>query len=159
MQKAMPINGNTGENGTLKGRFISGRVRRSTMTPILTRTKAKSVPMLTSSTMAPNGTKAASNEIRMPKPIVSLAGVPNRGCTCASRRGKSPSRHMAKKIRVWPYMITKTTLVIATSAPRASTPPAQAMPAPSRSPAASGASLPVSVSIGATPIAAIATMT
>ena len=35
-------------------------------------------------------------------------------------------------------MITSTTLVMAISAPRASTPPAQAMPAPSRSPAASG---------------------
>ena len=31
---------------------------------------------------------------------------------------------MAKKMRVWPYMITSTTLVMAISAPAARTPPA-----------------------------------
>ena len=97
--------------------------------------------------------------IRMPKPMVSRAGVPYRGWTWASRRGNRPSRHMAKKMRVWPYMITSTTLVIAISAPAASTPPAHGMPAPSRSAAASGASLPVRTSIGATPTAAMATST
>jgi hypothetical protein len=56
-------------------------------------------------------------------------------------------------------MITRTTLVIAISAPSASRPPAQGIPAPSRSAAARGASLPVNVSTGATPTAAIATRT
>ena len=38
----------------------------------------------------------------MPKPMVSLTGTPLRGLTSASRSGISPSRAMAKKIRVWP---------------------------------------------------------
>ena len=49
-QNAMPISGKTGLNGTRNGRGMSGRVRRSTMTPMFTSTKANSVPMLTSLT-------------------------------------------------------------------------------------------------------------
>ena len=37
-----------------------------------------------------------------PSPIVSFAGVPNRGLTLAMLRGISPSRAMAKMMRVWP---------------------------------------------------------
>ena len=39
--------GSTGISGTRKARWRSGRVRRSTITPIDTSTKANSVPMLT----------------------------------------------------------------------------------------------------------------
>ena len=78
--------------------------------------------------------------------MVSFAGVPYRGLTLARRSGSRPSRHMAKKMRVWPYMITRTTLVIATTAPSARTEAAQVMPAPSSSAAASGASLAASCS-------------
>ena len=40
--------------------------------------------------------------MRMPKTQVSRAGVPYRGLMVASRWGISPSRHMAKKMRVCP---------------------------------------------------------
>ena len=98
--------GKTGENGTLKGRSMSGRVRRSTMTPMLARTNAKSVPILTSSTMATSGTNAARREIRMPKPIVSLAGVPNRGCACASRRGRVHHGTWRRRFGLAPLLAT-----------------------------------------------------
>ena len=48
--------GSTGDSGTRKGRAMSGFVRRSTMTPMLTRTKANRVPMLTSLTISSSGT-------------------------------------------------------------------------------------------------------
>ena len=41
--------GSHGTPGVLNGRSSSGRVRRSTITPIATTTNANSVPMLTSS--------------------------------------------------------------------------------------------------------------
>ena len=94
--------GNTGENGTRNGRSMSGLVRRRTITPMLTRMNANRVPMLTSLTISLSGTKAARMAIRTPKLIVSLAGVPNRGLTSANLSGIRPSRHMAKKMRVWP---------------------------------------------------------
>ena len=68
--------GKTGENGTRNGRSMSGLVRRRMITPMLTRTNANSVPMLTSLTISPSGTNAARIAIRMPKPMVSRAGVP-----------------------------------------------------------------------------------
>jgi hypothetical protein len=129
------------------------------ITPMLTSTKANSVPMLTSLTISLSGTSAARMAISTPKPMVSRAGVPYRWFTAASRAGSRPSRHMAKKMRVWPYMMTSTTLVIATTAPSDSTAAAQLIPAPSSSAAASGASLPDSVSGLAMPIAPTAVST
>ncbi len=38
----------------------------------------------------------------MPMPNVSSTGVPVRGLTFAIPRGISPSRAIAKKMRVWP---------------------------------------------------------
>jgi hypothetical protein len=58
--------------------------------------------MLTSSTIAPRGTKAASTAMPMPKIQVSRTGVPVRGLTSARVSGMSPSRAMANMIRVWP---------------------------------------------------------
>ena len=49
---AAPMIGKTGTNGTRNPRSRSGRVRRSTITPMLTITNANSVPMLTSSAIA-----------------------------------------------------------------------------------------------------------
>jgi hypothetical protein len=102
MANATPSNGKTGENGTRYGRGMSGRVRRRMMTPTFTRTNAKSVPMFTSSTILLSGTSAASTAISTPRPMVSLAGVPKRAFTVARPSGSSPSRHMAKKMRVCP---------------------------------------------------------
>jgi hypothetical protein len=126
---------------------------------MFTRMNANSVPMFTSSTIWPSGTSAASTAISTPSPMVSVAGVPKRWFTSASRVGSSPSRHMAKKMRVWPYRITRMTLVIATTAPSARIQAAQEMPAPSRSAVASGASLPASCAGVAMPIAPTAVST
>jgi hypothetical protein len=41
-------------------------------------------------------------EMKMPKPAVMMTGVRVRGLTRARPRGSNPSRHIAKKIRVWP---------------------------------------------------------
>ncbi len=69
----------------------------------------------------------------MPNPMVSLTGVPVRGFTSAHDSGTSPSRAIAKKIRVWPYRMTSSTLVIATKAPNAVSDAAQGNPAPASS--------------------------
>ena len=60
-------------------------------------------------------------------------------------------------MRVWPYMIVSTTLVIETSAPIAISEAPHSTPAPSRSAAASGASDFASWSDGKAPTATIAT--
>ena len=58
--------------------------------------------MFTISTIAPNGNTAATRAAKMPNPRVSLDGVPVRALTVAQDSGTSPSRAIAKKIRVWP---------------------------------------------------------
>src|SRR3954451_3234402 len=71
-----------------------------------------------------------------------------------------PSRHIAKKIRVWPYITTSTTLVIAINAPSDSSADAQLRPVPASRAADSGASEfseLVITEMGATPTAATAT--
>ncbi|CFR93466.1 Uncharacterised protein [Mycobacterium tuberculosis] len=46
-------------------------------------------------------------------------GVMVRGFTFANRAGSSPSRPIANRIRVWPYMVTSVTVKIETTAPAA----------------------------------------
>lgn len=133
-------------------------MRRSTTTAMLQIRNANSVPMLTSTTISASGTSAAMHAMKTPKPTVISTGVWKRGWTLARRRGARPSRHIAKKIRVWPYMIVSTTLVIDTSAPIAIIEAPQSTPAPSLSAAASGASASASWSDGSAPTATIATM-
>jgi hypothetical protein len=129
------------------------------ITPALTRMKANSVPMLTSSTMVLSGTNAASSAMPMPNPRVSRTGVPVRGCTSASHSGMRPSRAIANMILVWPYRVVSMTLVIATRAPNAVTAAAPVMPAPASSAWASGASLACSSLAGSTPTAVTDTST
>ena len=93
--------GNSGTNGTRKPRSRSGRVLRSTITPMLTITKANSVPMLTSSKMISGGTVAASTAMRTPKIAVASAGVCRRD-TRPKVLGTRPSLDIEYMIRVWP---------------------------------------------------------
>ena len=58
-----------------KGRGRSGRVRRSTMIPSETITKAKSVPMLTRFPSVPIGVKPAARATTTPVTIVEMWGV------------------------------------------------------------------------------------
>ena len=115
--------------------------------------------MLTISTIAPSGTNAATRAAKMPNPMVSLTGVPVRGFTSAHDSGTSPSRAIAKKIRVWPYRMTSSTLVIATKAPNAVSDAAQGNPAPVSSASDNGASLSASCAAGSAPTAPIETRT
>ena len=100
-QSAAPIGHRASANGTLKPRSSSGRVRRSTSTPMFTRKKANSVPMLTSSAIVVSGTNAAMIAISPAKRTVVKTGV-WRLETEASFSGTSPSRDIANMIRVWP---------------------------------------------------------
>jgi hypothetical protein len=102
MIRQIPMIGNSGTKGTRNGRSMSGSVRRRTITPMLTRRNANSVPMFTSLTISDSGTSAARMAMRMPMPIVSGTGVPVRGFTLAMPRGIRPSRAIAKKMRVCP---------------------------------------------------------
>ena len=102
MASAAPMAGNTGENGTRKPRSRSGRVRRSTITPMLVITNANSVPMFTSLAISDSGTNAANAANRMPNVAVMRTGVRRRSEIFAKPRGSRPSRHIANMIRVWP---------------------------------------------------------
>ena len=90
-------------SGTRNGRGRSGSVYRSTSTPVLTRTNAKSVPMFVKSYVSaasPINAQAATNT---PVMIVVVEGTLVFGWIVAAHRGSRPSRAMAKKIRGCPY--------------------------------------------------------
>ena len=109
--------GITGTNGTRNGRSRSGWLRRSTITPIATRMKANSVPMLTSSASVFSGMKKASAATTAPVIRVVRYGVPKRFETLANIGGSRPSRLIAKNTRLWPISNTRITEVMPASAP------------------------------------------
>ena len=102
MHSAAPIGAQIHTAGTRNPRSSSGRVRRRIITPMFTRKKAKSVPMLTSSAIVVSGTSAAMTAISPPKSIVVKTGVRRRSERLAIFSGTSPSRDIANMIRVWP---------------------------------------------------------
>src|SRR5579862_6254992 len=73
---APPMHVNQGE-GVRKGRFRSGRVRRSTSTPMHTVTNAASVPMETTSARILTGNKPPISAAEMPVITVPVEGVRN----------------------------------------------------------------------------------
>ena len=101
-QSAAPTSGTTGTPGTRKPRSMSGFVRRSQITAMLTMKKAKSVPMFTSSAISVSGTNAASSAIGTANTTVRITGVRVRSHTVASRSGINPSRHIENATRVCP---------------------------------------------------------
>ena len=92
-------------------------MRRSTITPIDTSTKANSVPMLTSSASVFSGKKKVSAATATPVTSVVRYGVPKRSETAEKIGGSSRSRLMAKNTRLWPSSSTRTTEVSPASAP------------------------------------------
>ena len=62
----------------LNGRGMSGRLTRRIQTPAHTMTKARSVPMLTSSPRMSIGTKAAKTATQTPTRMVEMYGVRKR---------------------------------------------------------------------------------
>ena len=100
MHSPVPMIGNTGTNGTRNPRSRSGLVRRRTMIPMFTSTKANRVPMFTSLAISASGTKAARVAMSTPNSAVRRIGVLVRSLTLDSAAGNSPSRDIAKDTRV-----------------------------------------------------------
>ena len=87
------------------------------MTPIATSTKANSVPMLVSSTASLMFMNADSPPTTTPVMIVVTCGVWYFGWIFAAHGGSRPSRAIEKKIRGWPSWNTRSTELIAITAP------------------------------------------
>ncbi len=116
-QAATPSSGVTGAKGTRKPRGASGLRRRRISTARLTRAKAKRVPMLVASARAPSGMSAARTVTKAVTMTVPARGTPVRGWTLENSGGMSPSRDIAKRMRICPYCTVSTTLVVAMTAP------------------------------------------
>src|SRR5712691_1173308 len=95
------------------------------MIPSATRTNANRVPMFVSSSTQPIGANAADTATNTPVIIVVMCGVLYLGCTRAAHGGSSPSRAMDMKMRAWPSWNTRSTDVMAATAPSARIPAAQ----------------------------------
>ncbi len=120
--------GRRGIHGVLNGRWRCGSVCRRIMTPRQTRTKAKSVPMLVSSTILSSGEINAKNPTNTPVQMVVTCGVRYFGWMAANFFGSRPSRDIEKKIRGCPYWKIRRTAVIATTAPNDTHPAARFSP-------------------------------
>src|SRR5206468_1394690 len=94
-QTTAPAIGTKGTHGVLKGRGTSGAVLRRTTTPMLTRTKASSVPMLTSWLSTAIGFRPANSAMIVPVTAVLTSGVRNRRWTAEKTDGNTPSRLIA----------------------------------------------------------------
>ena len=87
-----------------------------------TSTNAKSVPMFVSSTISSMFATAEKNATKTPVRIVVTCGVRYFGWIFANHGGRSPSRDIAMRMRGCPSWKTRSTAVIATTAPKARTP-------------------------------------
>ena len=81
-------------------RGISGRVTRSTMTPVQISANSASVPALTSSASGAIGTIPATQEVMNPTRIVAFKGVAVRGFSRTKKGGSRWSRAIAKSVLV-----------------------------------------------------------
>ncbi len=78
--------------------------------------KASSVPAFASSAISSRRKKPAMPATKIPVTSVINTGEPVRADTLLNARGSSPSRAITKKMRLWPYIITRITEGNATSA-------------------------------------------
>src|SRR5882757_878134 len=78
-------------------------------TPIDTTMNAVNVPIETMSMSLSNGTKAASRLTTTATMMVLFTGVMLLGFTLANIAGNRPSRPIANRMRVWPYIVTRVT--------------------------------------------------
>src|SRR5213079_614207 len=86
-QVSMPRIGVKGTKGTRNGRSAAGCVRRMMSTAAQTMTKAKSVPMLTTSSNTVMGKNAASVATKRPVTRVDFQGVRNFSCIAPKKEG------------------------------------------------------------------------
>src|ERR1044071_9370631 len=90
-QTKAPAVETNGTAGTLKARGSSGERRRRIQTPIQTRIKANSVPILVISPTMSSGRNAANNEVKTKNSMLDLYGVQKRGWTSEKTFGTRPS--------------------------------------------------------------------
>ncbi len=98
------------------------------MTPADTTMNAVSVPMETVSASRSRGTSAARTATPSATIMVFLVGVFVRGFTFANIAGKSPSRPMVNRMRVWPYSVTRVTEKMDITAPADTSVPPKVLP-------------------------------
>ena len=98
------------------------------VTPMHTRTNAKSVPKVVSCTISSMLALPAKNATTLPASQVVTWGVWDVGCTLAAHRGSRPSRAIEKKMRGWPSWKTTRTEVVANTAPSEMISAGQPMP-------------------------------
>src|SRR5437660_10822090 len=99
-QLSTPMTGMNGTHGQRNGRSAFGYFLRMMSTARQTMTKAKSVPMLVSSSSASSGRKPAMTMTPQPMRMVDFHGVRNFGWTSAKNfRETRPSRAMARNTR------------------------------------------------------------
>ena len=151
--------GSTGDQGTRNPRGRSGRVRRSTTMPMLTSTKADSVPMLIISSRRPTSVNAATSAITRPPMIWMRAGVLVCSVVFDSQRGSSPSRLRAKTMRESPSSSTMMTVVRPAIAPSEITADAQSCPTSRKAVASDGVSSSASCVYDTMPVMTIDTST
>ena len=89
------------------------------ITPTDTTMNAVSVPMDTMSARLSSGTKPARIDETIATMTVLVTGVIVLGFTFANSDGSSPSRPIANRMRVWPYIVTSVTEKIEITAPAA----------------------------------------
>ncbi len=82
-----------------------------------------SVPMVHRFITASSEAKAAGSAKTTATIRVPATGVEVFGLTFSKTRGIRPSRDIDIRMRVWPYITARTTEAMATTAPKAMTPP------------------------------------
>ena len=96
---AIPRIGNSGTNGVLNGRGVSGCVFLIMIIPTHTITNANKVPMLVIFPTTLIGTNAAKHETKIISIRLHFHGVRNFGCTSRNAFGNSRSFAMEKSTR------------------------------------------------------------
>src|SRR6516164_6229143 len=88
----IPKIGTKGTRGVLKGRGISGRLRRRIHTPAQTITNASRVPIFTRTARSPIGISEANAATQIPTTSEEIHGVRNREWIAPAHFGSKPSR-------------------------------------------------------------------
>ena len=155
MQPRMPSVPTSIAAGARNLRGASGCLRRRNIIAAHTAMKAVSVPALASAAISDSGNRAAITETMRAVKMVIRVGEP-RFDTCASFSGSSPSRAIARKIRLCPKKKARMTVGSVMAADSARILAAVGSPIARRM-SASGSGLSANTVVASAPIAAAAT--
>src|SRR5687768_13553980 len=95
--------------GQRNTRGVVGADLRRTIIEAAVVTNASNVPAFANSASSSSRKNPAANATKIPVTAVINIGVPVRGDTALNRLGSKPSRAITKKMRLWPYIITRIT--------------------------------------------------